>query len=1443
MPHPLIKGTSFFTDAEQDWIRANMDEFLELNGKARVQVPGHTRTETVASSHYDVLQKRFKQRFPYRDPKCKESYEEKYEGLECTEKEWIGMGRRIYVWLQKRKNMELKVASKVGLNSGLNQLTSLKKQQSSSRSKRNTTQSVLREDLKILGPEYRSNPLKTEVIASMISEIAGDAKASWAEVTEEESERRQSNLPADLQTVIDILSRSTGAEIYATAVWQREGEVKSVDISSERLQGYLETDEAMESCQSFQEHVFTAVGPSLETSHMHAGRAIFANPARGGMPVLPPPLADLPDTEIAHETRLAAAKLDLTWGWQGGQLPIPWSHLERDSREGRYHLIEKSRLPEGVDYLRKLCEERSVNTRFYYPPESIAYALRVAQPALSTPSNREDGLPLFDPHDAYTPIDLDSIQATAAILTNSPLHEPYLFLGEYERAGPFQLQKPLDTDWHTRCSGFPHLPAGLPPDDASLEFFCAHRSSVREEFFNFLDRDHARWSLPACLAWANPENWIHPLSGTIVGGPYGCKWPILLLAFLLVSAQQLELGQDPEYPKLWADRFGDSVGTLLAASDRRVAKADLQELLSGQRADLVIKREEKESQSYEDFVASQEATEQSVLAGKKRVASGSSSRRKRAKSGNSDDARDDGNQESDGGEAGVEDVAASGDEVSEQGPAPAPLRRGKSRGRIATRVSQRPRGKRTPKVATGRKPSARLSPKAGKAGPATKASSSKQKSGGKAAIEPDVDVDVEAPESEPEEQDELESDDDASPATDPVITLLFKSSSFKNEHHAVAYIWLQRVYPVLCPPSQQDWDTLAMFKELIYTNHTGIEPNGHGWQAHVTKIASVILKRLAVATGANFFVVGCWGEDERSTLCMSYATDAVKQYSSTDNGVATLDNFSIYAERLLGPGFTTLPSKVMALTKVGSDWQGSTEPIDWKAVADDMEAGGETYIERKRLPVGCPSLRNCELWTLAETRLLAHHIRSHQARLDEGDRTAEQTAFQWKRLVNRQAQAPIVELSYRNSIHEPILYGYSAGSASYMNRVMREAADPLPVKHLCSETERMMLEDSHLLHGELPMLLEMVEYTCSKGRFEVSKRLCKTGEMITVLTEWVARNKTSLSMALSHVELPPPFYYLNSQTFWKWSPQEMMRWSCSRRLGEASEGLIKGSPLELFAHFLAIVIIARQVSHPITPHAYAEGIRYEFGNNDRAFIALAAAGLKENIRRAFPQAGNHSSFITCRPSRYKPLRLNQAYKQILDSQSRIVMRRAEWVPTGGMLDFWPAHLSTSHGLQEVEHGPNQMDWPDRYMALVREALGAEAGKADANASATVDEHEKMSIKESNTNEPGSGRRAALSRAAVHLDQSLQTTVAENASAAGNANEDSQSSGATRRYTGPARDRSGRVSSASAGSSIMRMEVVIPVRQQTSKPSSGTVSNRPRSGLRSDPSESDAPLQG
>ena len=93
MPHPLTKGTAFFTQAEQDWIRSNLTTFCEIQGKGGVLVAGHMRKQSTAASHHDVLKQRFVEQFPYRDPKCEVSYDKKYKGLECSEKEWHDLGR------------------------------------------------------------------------------------------------------------------------------------------------------------------------------------------------------------------------------------------------------------------------------------------------------------------------------------------------------------------------------------------------------------------------------------------------------------------------------------------------------------------------------------------------------------------------------------------------------------------------------------------------------------------------------------------------------------------------------------------------------------------------------------------------------------------------------------------------------------------------------------------------------------------------------------------------------------------------------------------------------------------------------------------------------------------------------------------------------------------------------------------------------------------------------------------------------------------------------------------------------------------------------------------------------------------------------------------------------------------------------------------------------
>src|SRR6202022_3105619 len=71
---------------------------------------------------------------------------------------------------------------------------------------------------------------------------------------------------------------------------------------------------------------------------------------------------------------------------------------------------------------------------------------------------------------------------------------------------------------------------------------------LRTEFFDFRVENHAKWSFPACLDFCQPRRWIHAPSGTLEGGMFGIKWPVLWMAFMMVSAKDLGKGKGPEYP-------------------------------------------------------------------------------------------------------------------------------------------------------------------------------------------------------------------------------------------------------------------------------------------------------------------------------------------------------------------------------------------------------------------------------------------------------------------------------------------------------------------------------------------------------------------------------------------------------------------------------------------------------------------------------------------------------------------------------------------------------------------------------------------------------------------------------------------------------------------------------------------------------------------------------
>jgi hypothetical protein len=171
-------------------------------------------------------------------------------------------------------------------------------------------------------------------------------------------------------------------------------------------------------------------------------------------------------------------------------MPLPWKQLEEDGVSGIHALIERKRLPPGVDALRQSSKwtegerrhwrdhiwrgqtgslpddeifqflqprpgqfDHTLRTEvhpqavLHYPPESLAYARWLSSsPDQETRPERSDGLPPFTPNGAYVPVTTDRVAGYAErIGYEDPTCRLLELLIEYEASGPHQASlSPVD---------------------------------------------------------------------------------------------------------------------------------------------------------------------------------------------------------------------------------------------------------------------------------------------------------------------------------------------------------------------------------------------------------------------------------------------------------------------------------------------------------------------------------------------------------------------------------------------------------------------------------------------------------------------------------------------------------------------------------------------------------------------------------------------------------------------------------------------------------------------------------------------------------------------------------------------------------------------------------------------------------------------------------------
>ncbi|KAF8594281.1 hypothetical protein BDV93DRAFT_565603 [Ceratobasidium sp. AG-I] len=144
---------------------------------------------------------------------------------------------------------------------------------------------------------------------------------------------------------------------------------------------------------------------------------------------------------------------------------------------------------------------------------------------------REDELPPI-PLESYIPCTPSELNVLRSFLPNSISVEILGDLIEYEMMGPPGL---TGLEWLERRELCRYLKYPEPGPRDAMQHFVTDNSLRMGAILFDNERDNGLWSIDACLNFAHCDHWTHKASGTAVGGPLGCKWPLFMLALLSLN--------------------------------------------------------------------------------------------------------------------------------------------------------------------------------------------------------------------------------------------------------------------------------------------------------------------------------------------------------------------------------------------------------------------------------------------------------------------------------------------------------------------------------------------------------------------------------------------------------------------------------------------------------------------------------------------------------------------------------------------------------------------------------------------------------------------------------------------------------------------------------------------------------------------------------------------
>ncbi|EUC56770.1 hypothetical protein RSOL_196090 [Rhizoctonia solani AG-3 Rhs1AP] len=454
--------------------------------------------------------------------------------------------------------------------------------------------------------DYVPSPRRMREWKGTLNELREMTSASWTGCSAHELKTRRSNVAENLRQVLDILYWGVGVECFATgAIVSPISGHQGFCTSSSRLDQFLYSGEGIRAMKSFNKYAVKSLGPALCTVAECPGPVVYGDLDRENHPVMPRDESASTDRKRIFIFDYQRHKLR----WQGGGLEVPYHRIQSDAENQRYDIVRVESIPAEVPYLEnpltmphehveawfrflvkcdsaQLPEDRQfqfarpildgpeVNgyqairapgIRMNYGPDAHSYALYVQGLEQADPAVREDGLPQFYEGDSVyfsvTPVQLEYWRG------HLPGHDDYVGLLQalkaHDAARPFEA--PVEF-WAYIAELMPHLKPEVPSPEAGIRQFRTEKGRLLNAFFDFQDPAFARACLHHCLDWCRAQHFVHPLSGTVMGGPFSVKWAVLFLGHLELNVRRVM--EDPAGSRAHYAAIADHVEIHFTETDR-----------------------------------------------------------------------------------------------------------------------------------------------------------------------------------------------------------------------------------------------------------------------------------------------------------------------------------------------------------------------------------------------------------------------------------------------------------------------------------------------------------------------------------------------------------------------------------------------------------------------------------------------------------------------------------------------------------------------------------------------------------------------------------------------------------------------------------------------------------------------------------------------------------